>query len=78
MSRAWSGGSGPPGCVTFGKSLTLPESLSGLIQKTSSLEQIILKVPARFELLENCSLLRISESVLLSPITDWSKNQSNP
>lgn len=39
---------------------------------------IILKVPARFELLEKCSLLRISESVLLSPITDWSKNQSNP
>lgn len=49
-------GSGPSsdltGHVTLGELLTLPESLSCLIQKMRRLEQIILKGPASFQIVE--------------------------
>lgn len=48
----WKAGSGPssgvPSCVTSSKSLTLPESLSCLIQKMRRFEQITPKGPASF------------------------------
>lgn len=52
-SRALSGPrSDLPGCVTLGKSRTLPEPLSCLTEKMKRLEQIIPKVPATFQVVE--------------------------